>query len=93
MKAIAIVLMLFGLITAGMAVSGMGSAERTDAPVTQPAEDGATLPVLGVLAGLSLSAGVVLFGLGMGRWRNPRSHSEPGDAVVDPEAHEKMKHV
>lgn len=93
MKAIAVVLLLFGLVTAGMAIGGVGSTNRGDSVVEQQAGDGSTMPILGLLAGLSLSAGVVLFGLGMGRWSNPRSHSQPGDAVVDPEAHDKMKHV
>jgi hypothetical protein len=93
MKGIAIVLLLFGLVTAGLAIGGVGGTDRGDSVVEQQAEDGTTMPILGLLAGLSLSAGVVLFGIGMGRWRNPRTHTEPGDAIVDPEAHDKMKHV
>ena len=73
------------------------SAARTanDGATQQQVEQESTLSLLGLplLAGVCLSAGVLLFGVGMGRWRNPRTHSEPGDVVVDPEAHDKMKHV
>lgn len=46
-----------------------------------------------VLAGLLLGTGAFLMGISLGRWKNPRTHSEPGDEVVNPEGHETMKHV
>jgi hypothetical protein len=45
------------------------------------------------MAGLLLAGGAVLMGLSLGNWRHPRTHLEPGDAVVNPEGYRKMKHV
>lgn len=45
------------------------------------------------IAGLSLTVGGLLMALGIGNWKRPRTHLEPGDAVVDPEGYHKMKHV
>ena len=45
------------------------------------------------IAGLSLAAGGVLIGLGMGHFKHPRTTLQPGDQVVNPEGYHKMKHV
>lgn len=79
MRLIAIALFGFGLAFCAVAMS----ADST----------GYSGLVMAVLGGLSLAGGVVLFGIGMGRWNNPRRHSEPGDAIVDPASHDKMDHV
>ena len=45
------------------------------------------------IAALALTVGGLLMALGIGNWKRPRTHLEPGDAVVDPEGYHKMKHV
>jgi hypothetical protein len=94
-RLIAVFLLVFGLVIAGVAISRIDREDPADGAAQQLAEQESTLSLLALplLAGLCLSAGVVLFGIGMGRWSNPRAHPEPGDAVVDPGAHDKMKHV
>ena len=94
-RLIAVFLLVFGLVIAGVAISRIDRGGAADGATQQQVEQESTLSLLALplLAGVCLSAGVVLFSIGMGRWRNPRHHSEPGDAVVDPEAHDKMKHV
>lgn len=79
MRLIAVALIGVGLASSGVAMSA-GST-------------GTANLVLAVLGGLSLAGGVVLFGVGMGRWNHPRRHAEPGDAIVDPVSHDKMDHV
>ncbi len=79
MRLIALALIGFGLVCSGFSMSA--------------ASTGTPNLVLAVLGGLSLAGGVVLFGVGMGRWNNPRRHEEPGDAIVDPVSHDKMDHV
>lgn len=93
---VGVVLLFIGLATALMGIIGVG-VPPSDA--LQPSTG--QFPVLGlhwnvalpIISGLSLAVGALLMGLSMGNWRNPRSHSEPGDEVVDPEGHQKMKHV
>jgi branched-subunit amino acid ABC-type transport system permease component len=90
------VLLVIGFATALVGILGVGAAP-TDA--IQPSTG--QFPILGlsmdvavpVISGLSLAIGALLVGLSMGNWRNPRSHQERGDEVVDPEGHHKMKHV
>lgn len=90
-----IVIFLIGLVTAGIAISDVGNAETTpfvaaeEGPFAQQFDN----LVLPIGAGLSLALGGLLIGLSMGRWKTPRTHLEPGDAVVDPEGYHKMKHV
>jgi hypothetical protein len=93
-RLIAVFLLVFGLVIAGVAISRI-DRDSTAGAGQQQVEQESTLSLLALplLAGVCLSAGVVLLGIGMGRWTNPRAHSEPGDAVVDPAAHDKMKHV
>jgi hypothetical protein len=79
MRLIALALIGFGLICAGFAMS----ASSTGTPNM----------LLAGIGGLSFAAGLVLFGVGMGRWNNPRRHEEPGDAIVNPASHDKMDHV
>jgi hypothetical protein len=75
---IGIVLFVIGLIAAAMGIAGVG----TDSSLA-----------IAAMAGLSLAAGGLLIGLSMGNWKQPRTHLEPGDEVVDPEGYHKMKHV
>jgi hypothetical protein len=94
-RLVAVLLVVFGLVIAGVAISRIDRGGAADGATQQHVEQESTLSLLGLplVAGVCLAAGLVLFAIGMGRWRNPRHHSEPGDAVVDPEAHDKMKHV
>ena len=79
-RLIAVFLLVFGLVIAGVAISRIDREDPADGAAQQLAEQESTLSLLALplLAGLCLSAGVVLFGIGMGRWSNPRAHSEPG---------------
>lgn len=79
MRLIALALIGLGMVSSGVAMS----ATSTGAPNL----------VFAVLGGLGMAGGVVLFGVGMGRWNRPRRHAEPGDAIVDPASHDKMDHV
>lgn len=79
MRLIALAMIGFGLVCSVIAMAG-STTESVNL-------------VLAVLGGLGMAGGVVLFGVGMGRWNNPRHHEEPGDAVVDPASHDKMDHV
>lgn len=49
--------------------------------------------IVPLLGALSLVVGGLLLVLSFGNWRHPRSHTEPGDQVVNPEGFHKMKHV
>lgn len=80
---------LMGLLNVGEQTAGTDSSTTVQFPIGGPLWD-VGLPII---AGLSLALGALLVGLSMGNWRHPRSHSEPGDEVVDPEGHHKMKHV
>jgi hypothetical protein len=91
---IGVVLVVLGIGTALTGVFGVGAVQSGVNAADMQASDGSTWAwVMPVLSGLSLAVGALLIGLSMGNWRHPRSHTEPGDAVVNPEGHEKMKHV
>jgi hypothetical protein len=80
---------LMGLLNVGEQTAGTDSSAAVQFPIGGPLWD-VGLPII---AGLSLALGALLVGLSMGNWRHPRSHQEPGDEVVNPEGHHKMKHV
>jgi hypothetical protein len=93
-----IFLFVIGLFTAAIGIVGVGkppAAEvASDAYYNERVVDeGWSHVAVPAIAGLSLAAGAVLMGLGMGRWNHPRTHLESGDEVVDPEGYHKMKHV
>jgi hypothetical protein len=94
-----IALFLIGIVTAVFGIVGVG--QGADRPLIQ-AEEATTHDdvaqtfrtfVLPAVAALTLATGAVLMGLSMGNWKNPRTHLEPGDEIVDPEGYQKMKHV
>lgn len=77
---------------------GVGDARAAQSALAAGQQNGALQRALSniavpAVAGLCLAVGGLLIGLSMGRWKNPRTHLEPGDAVVDPEGYQKMKHV
>ncbi len=97
-KILGAVLVVLGLM---LAIATVMQLERGDDVVgttatarTDPEAAGTLAAVaLPLAAGLSFASGIVLLLVGVGRWSNPRTRPEPGDAVVDPEAHHKMDHV
>jgi hypothetical protein len=96
---VGIALFLIGIITAVFGIVGVG--QFVDRPLIEAEEatthDGIAQTfrtfVLPAVAALLLASGALLMGLGMGNWKNPRTHLEPGDQIVDPEGYHKMKHV
>lgn len=88
-----VLLIVFGLGAAVMGIATVGDQPTIAADSGQTPTSGSPSFAVPVISGLSLAIGGLLVGLSMGNWRNPRSHSEPGDEVVDPEGHDKMKHV
>jgi hypothetical protein len=77
----------FGLMMAAVAMLGPGEASEGvgHSPVWYIA--------VPVISGLALAFGSLLVGLSFGNWQHPRAHVEPGDEIVDPEGHHKVKHV
>ena len=97
---VGIVIFVIGLITAVVGIVGVGQPEVDAGPPMVVEEnrslsipDGAGSPVLPWVAGLALAVGGLLIGISFGNFKHPRTHLEPGDAVVDPEGYHKMKHV
>jgi hypothetical protein len=95
---VGIVLFVIGLITAGAGIVGVATPAGPDVAVENDQNAGAmerTIrnAAIPAVAGLALAIGGLLIGLGMGNWKHPRTHLEPGDKVVDPEGYHKMKHV
>jgi hypothetical protein len=95
---IGIVLFAIGLITAVAGIAGVGRGNEPETAAI--AQDNLSTNLQGsggmaipIVAGLSLAVGGLLIGLSLGNWKNPRTHLEPGDEVVDPEGYQKMKHV
>ena len=93
-----IALFLIGLVTAVVGIAGVGfSADETlivtENNTSEPMARALSTLALPALAGLTLAVGGLLIGLSFGNWKNPRTHIEPGDKVVDPEGYHKMKHV
>jgi hypothetical protein len=92
-KILGVALVVVGLV---LALTTMMRLDRDDvsgrtAASARSGPEGAV--VLPLVAGLSFASGIVLLVVGVGRWSHPRTRPEPGDAVVDPEAHHKMDHV
>jgi len=97
-KIIGVVLVVVGLLLAVVTVmqldGGNDVVGTTATARSDPEAAGALAAVaLPLVAGLAFASGIVLLIVGVGRWNHPRTRSEPGDAVVDPEAHHKMDHV
>jgi hypothetical protein len=95
-KVLGIVLVLVGLVMAAVAVTRMDRNDaRTGVEAAPAAESTGALTevALPLAAALAFASGIVLLVVGVGNWNHPRRHSAPGDAVVDPEAHDKMDHV
>jgi hypothetical protein len=97
---VGIVFFVIGLLAAigGIATVGQGDVQDQPSITVEGNQstyltDRAARAVLPWIAGLSLAIGGALIGLSMGDFKHPRSHLEPGDAVVDPEGYHKMKHV
>lgn len=96
---IGVVLFVIGLIAAVAGIAGVGEGIIDKTPVaveenrSQGLGDTAGQMVLPAIAALSLAIGGLLIGLSVGDWKHPRTHQEPGDEVVNPEGHQKMKHV
>lgn len=84
---IGLLLFGFGLVMAAVAIAGVENWARY--VVGGSAWNMATP----VISGLALASGGLLVGLSFGNWQHPRSHIEPGDEVLDPEAYHKVKHV
>jgi hypothetical protein len=97
MRILSIALIAIGLVLWGVSMTQSGRADFERSTVTEaqaPDPDGGLAEIgLPLAAALTFASGIVLFAVSMGRWRQPRRHPEPGDAVVDPEAHDKMDHV
>ena len=91
-----ILLFGLGLILAAIGIMGVGGTDPSFvASGSASAEFASRLNsyAIPVMSGLLLVCGAVLVGLSFGNWTNPRTHLEPGDAVVNPEGYHKMKHV
>lgn len=94
-----IALFLIGLIAAVAGIAGVGEETRQEAAIivednrSQSAPANSGKMIIPAIAALSLAVGGLLIGLSFGNWKNPRTHHEPGDEVVDPEGYHKMKHV
>jgi hypothetical protein len=97
---IGIVLFVIGLATAVVGIVGVADPDAQNEPPrivegnrSLHLSDGAGEIALPLIAALSLAVGGLLIGISVGNWKNPRTHLEPGDQVVDPEGYHKMKHV
>jgi uncharacterized membrane protein len=97
---IGIVLFVIGLATAVVGIANVASPDtREEATVVVEGNRGLNLSesagriAIPLIAALSLAVGGLLIGISVGNWRNPRTHVKPGDEVVNPEGHHKMKHV
>jgi hypothetical protein len=94
-----IVVFAIGLIAAVAGIVGVADSEVREPAVMVERNlsmnwlDESAATALPWIAGLALALGGVLIGLSMGDFKHPRTHLEPGDAVVDPEGYHKMKHV
>ena len=95
---VGIVLFCLGMATAVVGIAGVGTVATqpqtvTDQNASRSVLDAGREFALPAMAGLLLAVGALLMGLSLGHWKNPRTHLEPGDEVVDPEGYHKMKHV
>ena len=97
---IGIVLFVIGLATAAIGIANVANPGAQDEPSvvvegnqSQHLSDAAGSMVIPFVAALSLAVGGLLIGISVGNWKNPRTHLEPGDEVVNPEGYHKMKHV
>jgi hypothetical protein len=98
---IGIVLFVIGLATAVVGIAGVASPETRGGETAMVADgnqgdnesNSAGTMVIPFIAALSLAVGGLLIGISVGNWKNPRTHHEPGDEVVNPEGYHKMKHV
>ena len=85
MKVLGILLLVVGLVTAFASIAGLGQpgdARGNSAIVgdqNQPARGQATSLMLPIIAGLTIAAGGVLVGIGMGQFEDPKivPHDSP----------------
>ena len=87
---------LVGIVAAVIAIVQVGRVDTAPPAVaaeSDPFRSEFLKFAVPAIAGISLTVGGFLIGLGMGNWKHPRTHLEPGDEVVDPEGYHKMKHV
>ena len=93
---VGIAIFVVGIVAAGIGVMQVDTVDSTP-PAVAAEEDpfGQRFGhmVIPAIAGLSLAVGGFLIAMSVGNWKRPRTHLEPGDAVVDPEGYHKMKHV
>jgi hypothetical protein len=93
-----IALFFIGIVLAAIGIADVGAGPP--GPLIETTRN-TSIPMLETLrawavpglAGLCLALGGVLMGLSLGNWQQPRTRIEPGDEVVNPEGHHKMKHV
>ena len=98
---IGIALFVIGLATAVVGIVGVANPDtREEASMVvednrghNSVVDSAGNMIIPFVAALSLAIGGLLIGISVGNWKHPRTHQEPGDEVVNPEGHHKMKHV
>jgi hypothetical protein len=90
-----IAIFLVGIIATLMGIAQVGRVDTEPPPAVAAEEEPFVLDKLIIpgIAGVSLAVGGLLIGLGIGNWKHPRTHLQPGDQVVDPEGYHKMKHV
>jgi hypothetical protein len=95
---VGIVLFAIGLVTAVIGIANVANPAGPASVMTEPSQspplaEAAGSLLIPLVAGLSLAIGGLLIGISLGNWNRPRTHMEPGDEVVNPEGHHKMKHV
>ena len=90
-----IAIFLVGIIATVAGIAQVGRVDTEPPPVVAAEEEPFVFDTLIIpgIAGVSLAVGGFLIGLGIGNWKHPRTHLQPGDQVVDPEGYHKMKHV
>lgn len=90
-----IALFLIGIVTAVIGITEVGQGIQVGIVAEQGPDSLQRIRTFAipVIAGLSLAVGGLLIGLALGNWKQPRTHLEPGDEIVDPEGYHKMKHV
>lgn len=92
-------LFLFGIATAAIGISNVGDPAPPQPGIAGSQQGAEALPgtlerfAIPAVAALLMAGGGLLMGLSLGNWKRPRTHLEPGDAVVDPEGYHKMDHV
>lgn len=98
-KLLGMLLVVVGLALAATTVVRLDRDEASERTVATATSGRADAPgplaavALPLVAAVCFASGIVLLVVSAGRWSHPRRHPAPGDAVVDPAAHQKMDHV